>query len=907
MNNRAFLLCLVLMAQFFLPDAASAYDNTVTHRDLTAKVADTDFFRDYLADELLIPGDIEKLLKGHGKEQTILDWLQEGSQMEDSPPCRASNHFHDPARPWTTAGLSDTFWFTSGWCSLGDYPFGELASNLVWATGITTADQNYPSATGNAWDWHAARKFFYAALAGDSLELEGLKIDEGPWPWQKSTIAGQSGLNGPEREKYLAWTFRALGNVLHLLQDVSVPAHVRNDFLSHRTINGLDRFNPVAWGIGNPYEHYVKHHNDIIAYIVPEEPDFQNTKLTDFWDGDSGQNEGIAEWTNKTFFSSATIPNNNPEPEHQFPEPSLDPDTHSICVDSLPGKPDLVRQYISREPCPAPGTDPVDHFAAVSSANEDIDIIPANISTLQLVVSDDNVLQDYAGEILPYALGYSIKLLDYFFRGKIDMAPDRTGGYVIINESDDALSAGTLELFYDANDGNRYPVHGAAWEIPEELAAIPAGRTSDPISFIPPGDARQPGEYMLVYRGELGTEKDAVVGKYVKRKRYLVMKRGTTNKQYLFWDIDRNEPARIKRAGSEEFISYPTNPYGDPDVNRFFLSHNKMPAEKLFSREPLVFTYGDWVEDSYVFTPNTFPSPCEVCNAEYTEASTRVRILEQEPHVEQVSSTVKELWTESWDCAYHQGYAQYVCDGQYSSAAGWETIESHEYLPYEPALYDIRVVRGNLQSLYIPLVENSTIYAWNMNAEGRITLNLESRYTSRIEGSAERDHPTMGGIEGVYISGTREEQTVNTWEIVTPWSVHSYPQAISRVSETQSARYYGVYSRMAQNFPSRSVLTGYFNGNMIFRAYYILYEMENVLFAYSGFPTDYVPPLDPGLGEPVCIADSSILVTHDTGSVDPFMDMPDNPELSGAICDFWRITADADGNYNYAVTFEIWE
>jgi hypothetical protein len=907
MNNRVFLLWLVIMVQFLLPDTASAYDNTVTHRDLTANVVDTSFFKDYLVNALLIPEDIEKSLRGHRKEQTILRWLQEGSQMEDDPPCRASNHFHDPARPLNGAGLSDTFWFTSGWCSLGDYPFGELTSNLVWATGFTAAGQNVPSATGNTWDWHAARKFFYVALTGDSMELDGLKIAEGPWPWQKTTIAGQTGLNEPEREKYLAWAFRAMGNVLHLLQDVSVPAHVRNDFLSHRRINGLDKFNPVAWGIGNPYEHYVKHHNDLVENADQKPINFQNPKLTDFWDADGEQNTGLAELVNRSYFSSATIPNNNPEPEHLFAEPSLGPDTHSICVDSLPGKPDILRQYISREPCPAPGTDPVDHFAAVSSANEDIDIIPANISTIQLVLSDDNVLQDYAGEILPYALGYSIELLNYFFRGKIDMVPSRAGGYVIINESDEALSGGRLELFYDAVDGNRYPLNGAAWKIPEELAVIPAGGTSAPINFIPPGDAQKPGEYMLVYRGEMGSEKDTVVGKFVKRKKYLVMKRGSTYKQYVFWDIDRNEPARIRRAGSEEFIAYPTNPYGDPDVGAFFLAHHRLATEALFITEPLDFIYGDWVEDSYVFAPNGFPNPCEVCNAEYTEARTLIRTLLQAPYVEQVSSTVKELWTESWDCAYHQGYEQYVCDGQYSSAAGWETNETHDSLPYEPAMYDMRVVSGNVQKAIHHLVENSAVYAQNMNAEGQIILNLDSVYSSRIDGLGGRDHPTLGDIWGVHIRGIREEKTLNTWEIVTPWFVHSYPQLNSKVSETQSGRYYGVLNHMVPNFPSRSILTGYFNGDIIFRAYYLLYRRENALYASNGFPAEYEPPLVPGREEPFCVANSSILVTEDTSTVNPFTDMPDNPELSAAICDFWKTASAEDGRYNYAVTFEIWE
>jgi hypothetical protein len=35
---------------------------------------------------------------------------------------------------------------------------------------------------------------------------------------------------GINRERYMAETFLTLGHVLHLLQDMAVPAHTRDDF-----------------------------------------------------------------------------------------------------------------------------------------------------------------------------------------------------------------------------------------------------------------------------------------------------------------------------------------------------------------------------------------------------------------------------------------------------------------------------------------------------------------------------------------------------------------------------------------------------------------------------------------------------------------------------------------------------
>jgi hypothetical protein len=58
--------------------------------------------------------------------------------------------------------------------------------------------------------WDNARNYFYSALT----EIDPLKRDD----------------------NYVK-TFRSVGQVLHLLQDMAVPAHVRNDFQSHHAEN----------------------------------------------------------------------------------------------------------------------------------------------------------------------------------------------------------------------------------------------------------------------------------------------------------------------------------------------------------------------------------------------------------------------------------------------------------------------------------------------------------------------------------------------------------------------------------------------------------------------------------------------------------------------------------------------
>jgi hypothetical protein len=62
-------------------------------------------------------------------------------------------------------------------------------------------------------------------------------------------------------------------------------------------------------------------------------------------------------------------------------------------------------------------------------------------------------------------VGYSAGLLDYFFRGEMDMVHDETGsGYVIVNNTDEDMS-GTFELWYDNDKDERIKVTDASWTL----------------------------------------------------------------------------------------------------------------------------------------------------------------------------------------------------------------------------------------------------------------------------------------------------------------------------------------------------------------------------------------------------------------------------------------------------------
>ncbi|MBI4824430.1 MAG: hypothetical protein HY805_09435 [Nitrospirae bacterium] len=209
----------------------------------------------------------------------------DGAREEDSPFNRSFNHFHDPTNAWDKAGLNDS---SLGMSSL------LFAQNQWWLEPI-----------GN-WSWQKAREYYYQALTATD----------------KTT-----------REQNFANTFRALGQIMHLIADSSVPAHTRNDIhVFPLELGGIT--------IGTrTYESWAKKNYRALNYLAikvdssifkqavsdPSAP----VTISALWDQNkyNGQNPeatwstdpsistyGISEYTNANFFSEDTIFKNYPHP-----------------------------------------------------------------------------------------------------------------------------------------------------------------------------------------------------------------------------------------------------------------------------------------------------------------------------------------------------------------------------------------------------------------------------------------------------------------------------------------------------------------------------------------------------------------------------------------------------------------
>jgi hypothetical protein len=128
---------------------------------------------------------------------------------------------------------------------------------------------------------------------------------------------------------------------------------------------------------------------------------------------------------------------------------------------------------------------------------------------------DDDVWRETARHMLPRAVSYSAALLDYFFRGVLDVKRESdpaTGlpSLAIVNRSPEPLGErGTLTLYQDNDQRLRSPVPGASVELG---AAVPKDNDADPLRLPLPADLPEAG-LTLVYEGPLGLEQKAVIGK----------------------------------------------------------------------------------------------------------------------------------------------------------------------------------------------------------------------------------------------------------------------------------------------------------------------------------------------------------------------------------------------------------
>ncbi|MBI3617912.1 MAG: hypothetical protein HY210_06830 [Candidatus Omnitrophica bacterium] len=329
----------------------------------------------------------------------------------------------------------------------------------------------------NEFSWVEARDALYAGLTSETLEA---------------------------REKSYAKVFRSLGQIIHLVEDMAQPSHVRNDPHSshYESQAGAFLLNPShleEWAQSNS------------GYVTT----FANTasgprSVVSFDD----PFETLALYSNENFFSDDTIFKN-----YALPAKDETNYTDSFLQTGILGQPAQVLAedgHIYEVP----------YITKTSGGYKLAQVGYFGQSLVQLnefrdlaFQIDDEVARENAQILIPQAVAYSAGLLDYFFRGNLDVEADGAKGIKITNNSGEDMN-GTFALYYDDANGTRQQASGASW-----VFSLAAGATSDQKSFTPPDHATEAGKYILVFKGQMGSEISAVVGAMVdlSKANYLFM------------------------------------------------------------------------------------------------------------------------------------------------------------------------------------------------------------------------------------------------------------------------------------------------------------------------------------------------------------------------------------------------
>lgn len=450
-----------------------------------------------------------------GGTGTIQELFEDGSRFEDnvsifstSPEIRPLKHFYNPI---TGRGLD-----------IPVLPTQIASPDWALAPRGSNPDQQF-----SYWD---ARQHLFDALT-------------------KPTKA--------DRDRAFGLAFQTLGQVLHHLQDMAAPQHVRNDAHCDSVVCKL-----IGAYAPSLYEKWTD--SEAVRRSLPADPGTAGYDISSplfastfnsprrFWHTDPAgpgsvtSGKGIAEFTNRNFVSAGT----NFDKPGLFPSPvrdesrTVDLDIRQLCANANP-------------PCPNPnltgvitfyGNSVEDRYTGQTVNNpfaSSLSIFDADLrKTTGTPLSQPRLFTlnrfNFAlahGFLIPRAVAFSAGMINYFFRGRLDAEPQGAGALLVKNLSAEAMQ-GDFSLYYDDAQGNRHPVtvtacRVGAVDVPVDQgkckAAALASVNISPnsrleVSFTSPVDPapKSAGEYMLVFNGTLGEEKaeegtvGAVVGKQIR-------------------------------------------------------------------------------------------------------------------------------------------------------------------------------------------------------------------------------------------------------------------------------------------------------------------------------------------------------------------------------------------------------
>jgi hypothetical protein len=451
-------------------------------------------------------------------------WLMQGAIREDDAagednpqddpyPANRSlrrplNHFYDPVfdRPLTVAGVN-----VLDSRKAPDWAIGAL--DVFGSSNVAEINRR------NHFTFFDAREAMYRALTGTDKKGKN--------------VAGLT----EERNKYWATTFRALGGVVHIVQDMGQPQHTRND-------QHAGKFPESVTGHKSVYEAYTNARAIGLPSVsidgqatVPSpliEDGYPNTRFTNYADFFSTARRdgvegglGLADYSNRGFFTAGTNLGANdyalpPNDRHQFAEQVVSVNSDTKTVYLLDGVFDRLNSALRvldvRKTKESLWYEPLLEFA------------DAGIAETFGYTLDQRIYDAQADLLIPRAVAYSAGLIDYFFRGRLEVIDptftDEGVNLKVKNAIDvEKVPEWENENLYAQKSQGQFVVTVKYKQGGEEKLI-----TSDPVNlttqeFIKPGetaggvlsfglsplpDDAADVEYRLVFRGRLGQEDDAI-------------------------------------------------------------------------------------------------------------------------------------------------------------------------------------------------------------------------------------------------------------------------------------------------------------------------------------------------------------------------------------------------------------
>ncbi len=372
--------------------------------------------------------------------KSIVGWLMRGAIREDdhigrkapnpkddpfnSNDLRLDNrplhHFYDPRRD---RGLR-----------VG-VKIGEKAPD--WAIGAEDvfADENLADAfRRNHFTVFDAREAMYRALTGLSGS-GGADIGEG------GTAPASPVEREALRKAYWATTFRALGDLVHLVQDMAQPQHTRND--PHA--GGDDYTEPAGlFGHKSYYERYIDERaragiadnsngsrrslRPLVygGYPVPAFNDYASYFSVQHKQANVGARTGLADYSNRGFFS---VGKNIGQGDYDLPPNTLASYTpQRLLIDSRGNSVDLLYGTVADAFTGTSDTVPLTTWGAWNEAAHTYGVG----ERFSLIRENYDAMADL---LIPRAVAYSAGLINRFFRGRLEISAPDEGVYAIVDHA----------------------------------------------------------------------------------------------------------------------------------------------------------------------------------------------------------------------------------------------------------------------------------------------------------------------------------------------------------------------------------------------------------------------------------------------------------------------------------------